>query len=78
MKFKPGVNDIKFIFSDNTGGEVFVFPWFETWKDVLVPLIESALGVGAIGHVKRLQLARMSPNAEIKVWMWVDRGARIM
>jgi len=63
--FKPGCSDIKFIFSSNDGKACFEFPWWQEWKDDILPLLEGALGEGIEPYILRVQLARMGPGATI-------------
>jgi hypothetical protein len=38
-KFKPGVEGIVLLFSDNEGKQVYRFPYYETFKEELEPLL---------------------------------------
>ena len=39
-KFKPGVESLVLIFSDNFGKDVFWFPYFELLRKAVVPVLE--------------------------------------
>ncbi|GMI22287.1 hypothetical protein TeGR_g10947 [Tetraparma gracilis] len=73
-KFKPGVRSMIFIFCDQKGNKVFEFPWFEEYKPVLDPIVNHILDLYGLdlSYVNRLQLALMTPYAEIK--QHVDKG----
>ena len=65
-RFKPGVRDIKFTFSDISAQNSFWFPWYFKFEKVLTPIIDHVLGANMTNHIARMQLARMSDGAQIK------------
>lgn len=85
-KFKPGVQTVHLIFSDQSGEDFYEFPW---WRDrfgaAVQPIVETVLRLYGLdpseNHTARLQFARMAPGAEIKrhrdQGSWVSRTHRI-
>lgn len=65
--FKPGVDAIMLIFSDNSGNHVYRFPFYYYFADVLEPILAEILGEDDTRNIIRLQLARMKPEVEIKM-----------
>jgi len=65
-KFKPGVRDIKFVFSDIDAQNSYWFPWYFKFEKALKPIIDKVLGENMTHHIARMQLARMADSAEIK------------
>jgi len=71
VRFKPGVQYMHFIFSDHSGSKnVIKYPaWYE-WQPLLRPVLEMVFAKhddSFIEHnIIRMQLARMTPNAQIK------------
>ena len=65
-QFKPGTLAIHLLFSDNTGTDVFEFPWYkQRFAKFLDPLLHKLLG-DDIGNIIRLQFAIMPANTHIK------------
>ena len=71
-KYKPGVRDIRFLFTGLSGTEVAVFPWYYEWLPVLQPIIDDVLGPGMNDYIGMFQLALMANGADIKIH--VDTG----
>ncbi|KXZ44217.1 hypothetical protein GPECTOR_71g578 [Gonium pectorale] len=65
-KYKPGVEALYMVFSDQSTENVYRFPYYEYFKDVVEPLIEQIVGKEDMNKVVRLQFARMKPGSEIK------------
>eukprot|EP00793_Prasinoderma_coloniale_P001085 PRCOL_00006076-RA len=80
-KFKPGVYDMKFVFSSNNAKHTVRTPYWYEWESVLRPVIESVLGKGACERLIRLQLAYMTPGAQIfhhrDTGRWVKDAHRV-
>lgn len=80
-KFKPGVYDMKFVFSSNNAQHTVRTPYWYEWESVLRPVIESVLGKGACERLIRLQLAYMTPGAQIfhhrDTGRWVKDAHRV-
>lgn len=38
-RFKPGVESIVFVFSNRQGTKSYLYPWFEKYRGVLMPMI---------------------------------------
>jgi len=75
--FKPGVDTMHLIFSDRSGEEIFLFPYWEKFRPYVTPLLTSLftrqLGVkDPIKHIVRLQIAVM--NAGTTIHAHVDAG----
>jgi hypothetical protein len=70
-RYKPGVQTVHFIFSDNAATQCYFFPWWSAWKPHVLPVICEVLGWYGIpegeceGRIVRLQLARMGPGGAI-------------
>ena len=83
QQFKPNVDTIFFIFSDRKAVQIFEYPWYKKWKDVLHPLLQPVFEAYGLGEkcIVRLQLAKMNPGSIIRVHsdrgMWVKRSHRI-
>ena len=80
-QFKPGVYDIKFVFSSNNAKHTVRTPYWREWEDVLRPIIEAVLGRGACERLIRAQLAYMTPGAKIlhhrDTGNWVKAAHRV-
>jgi hypothetical protein len=71
-QFKPGTASIHLVFSSQSGGAVYEFPWYrERFAALMDPLLRRLLG-DDVRNVIRLQLARMPAGASIK--RHVDKG----
>ena len=76
--FKPNVDTMILIFSDRTGRESYIFPYWEKFKPFVTPILENLfnkqLGIEGdpVDHIIRLQFAVMNPDSEIK--KHVDKG----
>ncbi|GFR39810.1 hypothetical protein Agub_g302, partial [Astrephomene gubernaculifera] len=66
-KFKPGVEALFMVFSDQSTEHVYRFPYYEYFKDVVEPLVEQIIGPADMNKIVRLQFARMKPGIEIKM-----------
>ena len=70
-RYKPGVQTVHFIFSDNAATQCYFFPWWTAWKPHVLPVICEILGWYGIpegqceARIVRLQLARMGPGGAI-------------
>ena len=77
-QFKPNVDTMILIFSDRSGKETYVFPYWHKLKRYVTPILtdlfNKQLGIQGdpFEHIIRLQLAVMNPGSEIK--RHVDRG----
>jgi hypothetical protein len=71
-KFKPGVRDIKFAFSDIKAEDSYIFPFFFKYEKELTLILDRVLGPNMTHHIGRMQLARMADKAQIK--KHVDSG----
>lgn len=84
-KFKPGVQTIHMIFSDQTATKVYRFPWWDRFEPVVQPIIDKVLSMYGVmdtaNHTVRLQFARMRPGTHIlphrDMGMWVMRSHRV-
>ncbi|PNW88504.1 hypothetical protein CHLRE_01g032400v5 [Chlamydomonas reinhardtii] len=66
-KFKPGVEALYMVFSDQSTEHVYRFPYYDYFKEAIEPILEKVVGKEDMDKVVRLQFARMKPGAEIKV-----------
>ena len=72
QQFKPNVDSMILIFSDRSGKETYVFPYWDKLKPYVMPILSqlfsTQLGIEGdpIDHIIRLQLAVMNPYSEIK------------
>jgi hypothetical protein len=70
-RYKPGVQTVHLVFSDQSASQCFHFPWWDEWKPVVMPLLDEILGWYGIpeaereSRIVRLQLARMGPGGAI-------------
>lgn len=39
-KFKPGVEAIVFVFSNRMATKSYFYPWFDVYKEVLIPIVD--------------------------------------
>ncbi|GIL81892.1 hypothetical protein Vretimale_1469 [Volvox reticuliferus] len=65
-KFKPGVEALYMVFSDQSTEHVYRFPYYDYFKSAIEPLLEQIVGKEDVNKVVRLQFARMKPGTEIK------------
>lgn len=65
-EFKPGARSVMLVFSDQHGGGVLRFPWYDHFKQWVEPWLVQVLGPGDLDKVMRLQLAFMPPHSDIK------------
>ncbi|GLC58284.1 hypothetical protein PLESTB_001341600 [Pleodorina starrii] len=65
-KFKPGVEALYMVFSDQSTEHVYRFPYYDYFKSAVEPLLEQIVGKEDMGKVVRLQFARMKPGSQIK------------
>ena len=82
---KPGVDTMHLIFSDRSGEEIFLFPYWEKFRPYVTPLLTSLftrqLGVeDPTKHIVRLQIAVMNAGAMIHTHVdsgpWATRNHR--
>eukprot|EP00775_Hariotina_reticulata_P013388 gene13388-13515_t len=67
-RFKPGVEGMVLVFSDNLGQVVYEFPFYEVFRTELEPLLLEVLGPRDTANIIRVQLARMQPGtSDIKM-----------
>ncbi|KAG2501830.1 hypothetical protein HYH03_000329 [Edaphochlamys debaryana] len=66
-KFKPGVEALVMVFSDQSTEHVYRFPYYDYFKDLIEPILEQIVGRDDMLKVVRLQFARMKPGSTIKV-----------
>eukprot|EP00882_Tetradesmus_deserticola_P022102 GHRQ01023985.1.p3 GENE.GHRQ01023985.1~~GHRQ01023985.1.p3 ORF type:complete len:160 (+),score=78.05 GHRQ01023985.1:655-1134(+) len=81
-RFKPGVEGIVLLFSDNNGELVYQFPYYDYFKAELEPLLHEILGPADALNIVRVQLALMAPGtSNIKLHIdsggYAQRGHRI-
>ncbi|GIL43818.1 hypothetical protein Vafri_1420 [Volvox africanus] len=65
-KFKPGVEALYMVFSDQSTEHVYRFPYYDYFKSAIEPILEQVVGKEDVNKVVRLQFARMKPGTEIK------------
>ncbi|WIA37366.1 hypothetical protein OEZ86_014294 [Tetradesmus obliquus] len=61
-RFKPGVDGMVLLFSDNNGEVVYQFPYYEYFKAELEPLLHEILGPADARNIVRIQFALMKPG----------------
>ncbi|KAG2444762.1 hypothetical protein HXX76_001506 [Chlamydomonas incerta] len=66
-KFKPGVEALYMVFSDQSTEHVYRFPYYDYFKEAIEPILEKVVGKADMNKVVRLQFARMKPGSEIKL-----------
>lgn len=70
-RYKPGVQTVHLVFSDNAATQCYHFPWWADWKPHVMPIISQIMGWYGIpeheheARIVRLQLARMGPGGAI-------------
>lgn len=71
-KFKPGVQTVHLIFSDQAAKQCYHFPYWAQWRPLVMPILDTVLSWYGVppqereNRVVRLQLARMGPGGAIK------------
>ncbi|KAK9811643.1 hypothetical protein WJX72_007577 [[Myrmecia] bisecta] len=66
-KYKPGVEHMHLVFSDQDGEKVYQFPWYTTYQDQIEPLLHQVVGAGDTDKIIRMQFARMPPGTQIRI-----------